>query len=142
MILRRTPTAAAVVAIAALAILIWSVGSRGAGALKLDKVATDSIEGEAEIEIDTVSFGLISKTADKKLDDSFSAAQFLKLSEDDTFAKPSFERFEAGFEVGQRDYLFGVTASDLYDYEEVNLSTPSAKSGLSFAAPTTSSCTP
>ena len=59
---------------------------------------------------------------------------FLKLSEDETWAKPSFDRFEAGFEVGQRDYLFGVTASDLYDYEEVNLSTPKAKSVLSMAA--------
>jgi hypothetical protein len=103
-------------------------------AKKLDKLATDSIEGEAEIAIDQISFGSISKTADKKLDDSFSAAQFLKLSEDDTFAKPSFDRFEAGFEVGQRNYLFGATASDLYDYEEVNLSTPKAPSVLSFAA--------
>ena len=103
-------------------------------AKKLDKLATDSIDGEAEIEIDQISFGPISKAADKKLDDAFSAAQFLKLSEDETFAKPSFDRFEAGFEVGQRDYLFGVTASDLYDYEEVNLSTPEAPSVLSFAA--------
>ena len=103
-------------------------------AKKLDKLGTDGIDGETEIAVDTISFGAIAKTADKKLDDSFSAGQFLKLSEDETWAKPSFDRFEAGFEVGQRDYLFGVTASDLYDYEEVNLSTPAAKSVLSFAA--------
>ena len=103
-------------------------------AKKLAKLNTDGIEGETEIEIDRISFGAITKTADRKLDDSFAASQFLKLSEDETFAKPSFDRFEAGFEVGQRDYLFGVTASDLYDYEEVNLSTPTAKSVLSMAA--------
>ena len=103
-------------------------------AKKLDKLGTDAIDGEAEIEIDQISFGAIAKAADRKLDDAFSAAQFLKLSEDETFAKPSFDRFEAGFEVGQRDYLFGVTAADLYDYEEVNLSTPKAPSVLSFAA--------
>ena len=101
-------------------------------AKQLAKLGTDGIDGETEIEIDLISFGAIAKTADRKLDDSFSAGQFLKLSEDDAFAKPSFDRFEAGFEVGQRDYLFGVTASDLYDYEEVNLSTPSATSVLSF----------
>jgi hypothetical protein len=106
-------------------------------AKKLDKLATDSIEGAAEIAIDLISFGAISKTADRKIDDSFSASQFLKLSEDETWAKPSFDRFEAGFEVGQRDYLFGATVADLYDYEEVDLSKPHAPSMLSFAALTT-----
>jgi hypothetical protein len=103
-------------------------------AKQLAKLDTDGIDGVNEIEIDLISFGPVSKTADKKLDDSFSAAQFLTLSEDEVFSKPSFDRFEAGFEVGQRDYLFGVTASDLYDYEEVNLSTPAAKSVLSMGA--------
>ena len=103
-------------------------------AKKLAKLGTDGIDGERTIEIDQIVFGSITKTADRKLDDSFSAAQFLDLTEDEVFAKPSFDRFEAGFEVGQRDYLFGVAVPDVFDYEEVNLSTPKAKSGLSFAA--------
>ena len=48
--------------------------------------------------------------------------------------KPSFERFESGFEVGQSDYLFGAPVAANFDYEEVNLSTPTqptlAKAGL------------
>jgi hypothetical protein len=36
--------------------------------------------------------------------------------------------------VGQRDYLFGVAVADVFDYEEVNLSTPAVKSLLSYAA--------
>ncbi|KIO48453.1 DUF6603 domain-containing protein [Nitrosospira sp. NpAV] len=100
---------------------------------KLAKLGTDGIDGETKIAIDQIVFGAITKVADRKLDDNFSAAQFLELTEDETFAKPSFDRFEAGFEVGQRDYLFGVPVADVFDYEEVNLSTPMG-SLLSYAA--------
>ena len=68
------------------------------------------------------------------LDDNFPAAQFFDLNQDDLLAKPSFERYDAGFEVGQRQYLFGATEADIYDYEEVNLSTPTVGSVLSAAA--------
>ena len=101
---------------------------------KLAKLGTDGIDGETQIAIDQILFGVITKVADRKLDDNFSAAQFLELTEDEIFAKPSFDRFEAGFEVGQRDYLFGVPVADVFDYEEVNLSTPTVKSLLSYAA--------
>ncbi len=101
---------------------------------KLAKLGTDGIDGETQIAIDQILFGVITKVADRKLDDNFSAAQFLELTEDEIFAKPSFDRFEAGFEVGQRDYLFGVPIADVFDYEEVNLSTPAVKSLLSYAA--------
>lgn len=103
-------------------------------AKKLAKLGTDGIDGETQIAIDQILFGAIPKAADKKLDDNFSAAQFFNLSEDELLTKPSFDRFEAGFEVGQRDYLFGATQADVFDYEEVNLSTPKAESELSLAA--------
>lgn len=103
-------------------------------AKKLAKLGTDGIDGETQIAIDQILFGAISKAADRKLDDNFSAAQFLELTEDEVFAKPSFDRFEAGFEVGQRDHLFGAAAADVFDYEEVNLSTPKVTSILSLAA--------
>ena len=97
----------------------------------LAKLGTDGIEGATEISIAQVLFGAVLKTPEKKLDDNFSAAQFFKLSEDELFTKPSFERFESGFEVGQRDYLFGTPQLDVYDYEEVCLS-PSAPNSDSF----------
>ena len=100
----------------------------------LDKLGTDAIDGDTQIEIDQVAFGQVTKSPDRRLDDAFSAAQFLNLSEDQIFASPSFDRFEAGFEVGQNDYLFGGIVSDVFDYEEVNLSTPSVASVLSHAA--------
>lgn len=100
----------------------------------LAKLGTDGIEGETRIAIDQILFGIIPKAADKKLDDNFSAAQFFDLKEDELLTKPSFDRFEAGFEVGQRDYLFGATQADVFDYEEVNLSTPQVESTLSLAA--------
>ena len=67
---------------------------------------------------------MITKPADRKLDDNFPIAQFVDLNEDDLLGKPSFDRLESGFEVGQKDYLFGTTVADKFDYEEVNLSTP------------------
>jgi hypothetical protein len=100
----------------------------------LAKLGTDGIDGETQIAIDQILFGIIPKAADKKLDDHFSAAQFFNLNEDELLTKPSFDRFEAGFEVGQRDYLFGTPQSDVFDYEEVNLSTPTVDSLLSLAA--------
>ena len=100
----------------------------------LAKLGTDEIEGATKVAIAQVRFGAVLKTPDKKLDDNFSAAQFFKLSEDELFTKPSFERFESGFEVGQRDYQFGPAKLDLYTYEEVNLSTKNSNSELSHAA--------
>jgi hypothetical protein len=102
---------------------------------KLAKLGTDAIDGETQIAIDQILFGIIPKVADKKLDDNFSSAQFFKQNEDELLTKPSFDRFESGFEVGQRDYLFGAPQLDIYDYEEVNLSTkPKPESVLSRAA--------
>jgi hypothetical protein len=91
-------------------------------AKKLAKLGSDAIDGDTEIAIDKLVFGAIEKAADKLLDDSFAAAQFLELSEDELLSKPSFDRFTAGLEVGQRDYAFGAAVHEVFDYEEVNLS--------------------
>lgn len=88
----------------------------------LAKLGSDAIDGETTIAIDKLVFGAIEKAADKTLTDSFSASQFLELSEDDMLGKPSFDRFTAGLEVGQRDYQFGAAVHEVFDYEEVNLS--------------------
>ncbi len=104
--------------------LLQFVQKRMPLAKKLNKLGSDAIEGEKEIAIDTLSFGSISKPADRKLDDNFPVGQFIDMKEDDLLGKPSFERFESGFEVGQNDYLFGTNVPEPFDYEEVNLSTP------------------
>ena len=98
-------------------------------AKKLSKLGSDAIDGETEIAIDRLVFGAIEKAADKTLTDSFSASQFLELNEDDMLSKPSFDRFTAGLEVGQRDYQFGAAVHEVFDYEEVNLSIEKSGSG-------------
>lgn len=102
-------------------------------AKKLDKLGSDSIEGEREIAVDTLLFGAVEKAPDKTLTDNFPAAQFLKMSQDELLGKPSFDRFTSGFEAGQRDYLFGAAVAEVFDYEEVNLSIE--KSGGLLALP-------
>ena len=96
-------------------------------AKKLDKLGTDPIDGPTTIAIDSVVFGATPPQApDARLQQSFAAAQFFEMPEDDLLHKPSFEPFEAGFSVGQSDYLFGAMVGDVFDYEERNLSTPKA----------------
>jgi hypothetical protein len=108
--------------------LLQFVQKRMPLAKTLDKLSSDAIEGEKQIAIDTIAFGAIVKTPDRRLDDSFPVSQFINMKEDDLLGKPSFDRLESGLEVGQRDYLFGTNVADLFDYEEVNLSTPTSPS--------------
>ncbi len=96
----------------------------------LAKLGSDGIDGETQIAIDRLVFGAIEKVADKTLTESFSSSQFLELSEDDMLSKPSFDRFTAGLEVGQRDYAFGAAVLGLFEYEEVNLSIDKSGTGL------------
>jgi hypothetical protein len=104
--------------------LLQFVQKRMPLAKALTKLGSDGIEGETQIDIANVTIGPVSKAPDRRLDDNFPIAQFIDLKEDDLLSKPSFDRFESGFEVGQRDYLFGSSVADKFDYEEVNLSTP------------------
>jgi len=104
-------------------------------AKKLDKLGTDEIDKQGDdqktaLAIDKILFGAGAAGApaplspDRRLQENFAAAQFIETKEDDLLHKPSFERFESGFEVGQSDYSFGRAVVDVFDYEERNLSTP------------------
>ena len=104
--------------------LLQFVQKRMPLAKALTKLGSDGIEGEKQIAIGDLTFGAITKPADRKLDDNFPIAQFVDLNEDDLLGKPSFDRLESGFEVGQKDFLFGAAVAEKFDYEEVNLSTP------------------
>ena len=66
----------------------------------LTKLGSDAIEGEKQIGIATVGFGVISKAPDRRLDDSFPIAQFVDMTADDLLAKPSFDRLESGLRGG------------------------------------------
>jgi hypothetical protein len=104
--------------------LLQFVQKRMPLAKALTKLGSDGIEGEKQIAIGNIRFGPIEKPADRKLDDHRPIARFADLKEDDLLRQPSFDSFESGFEVGQRDYLFGAPVAEKFDYEEVNLSTP------------------
>ncbi|MBK1686332.1 DUF6603 domain-containing protein [Rubrivivax gelatinosus] len=91
-------------------------------AKRLDKLGSDTIEGEREIAIETLLFGDVEKAPDRTLADNFPAAQFLAMNQDDLLGKPSFDRFTSGLEAGQREYRFGAPVAEVFDYEEVNLS--------------------
>jgi len=64
--------------------------------------------------------------------DFFAAAQFLEMSQDDKLAKPSFESFTAGYELGDQTYELGDRHPDqdepvieeTLNYEEVDLGAP------------------
>ena len=62
--------------------------------------------------------------AASKRSDFFAAAQFLEMSQDDRLAKPSFEQFTAGYEVGNDDFTLGAIVPNLLYYEEADLGAP------------------
>lgn len=119
--------------------LLQFVQKRMPLAKQLSKLGSDAIEGEKQIDIGELSFGSVTKTADRQLDDNFPIAQFIDVKEDDLLGKPSFDRFESGFEVGQRDHVFGAAVPDKFDYEEVNLSTPAGPTIIASAGLMTAS---
>ncbi|MGH9143589.1 MAG: hypothetical protein ACRD2I_20830, partial [Vicinamibacterales bacterium] len=53
--------------------------------------------------------------------DFFAAAQFLEMSQDDKLAKPSFESFTAGYELGDDNYDIGEVIEETLNYEEADL---------------------
>jgi hypothetical protein len=56
--------------------------------------------------------------------DFFAAAQFLEMSQDDRMAKPSFERFTAGYELNDDTYDLGEIVEETLNYEEADLGAP------------------
>jgi hypothetical protein len=53
--------------------------------------------------------------------DFFAAAQFLEMSQADKLAKPSFEAFTAGYELGDDNFELGETVPVTLNYEEADL---------------------
>jgi hypothetical protein len=53
--------------------------------------------------------------------DFFAAAQFLEMSQDEKLAKPSFESFTAGYELGDDNYEIGEVIEETLNYEEADL---------------------
>lgn len=68
--------------------------------------------------------------APKVLDDFFAAAQFLEMSQDDRLAKPSFERFTSGYEIGEDEFEITDVLEEPLDYEEADLGAPRLGSRL------------
>lgn len=99
----------------------------------LDKVNSNGIEQGTprSVNIEALEFGA-STASISALQDFFSAAQFFDRNEEDKLSKPSFDKFEAGFQSGSSDYRFGAAVAEPFDYEEVNLSSPGAGSELAF----------
>ena len=103
-------------------------------AKKIDKLGTDTVEGDTQIGIDQVLFGSEARTPDTRIQHSFAVGQFINMNEDDLLHKPSFDNFEAGFTVGQNKYVFGAMVADSFDYEERNLSTLAVPSLIAASA--------
>ena len=53
--------------------------------------------------------------------DFFAAAQFLEMSQDDKLAKPSFEAYTAGYELGDDKFEIGDVIEETLNYEEADL---------------------
>jgi hypothetical protein len=105
--------------------------------LRLDKVSGSKISGankffNAKLKLSQNANELTSSTPIVKKD-YFASAQFLEMSQDDKLAKPSFEAYPAGFELGNQDYelpqpksvadLNPIVSVDL-NYEEADLGAP------------------
>lgn len=96
--------------------------------LRLDKASGSRIEGANEF------FGgaLVVSQGEQPaglpgghaVQDHFATAQFLEMSEDDKLAKPSFERFTAGYEMGADRFTTGTVVDAPLLYEEADLGAP------------------
>jgi hypothetical protein len=53
--------------------------------------------------------------------DHFAAAQFIEMSQDEKLAKPSFELFTAGYQLGSEDFDMGEIIPEPLGYEEADL---------------------
>ncbi len=94
--------------------------------LRLSKASGSRIDGANEFFGPTLRLkqGAVSVPQTKPLavhKDFFAAAQFLEMSQDDKFAKPSFEAFSAGYGLRDEDYDLGEIEEVTLNYEEASL---------------------
>lgn len=92
--------------------------------LKLDKASGSLIDGPNEFFGGALVIGQNQQAGGVALQDAFATAQFLEMSEDDKLAKPSFERFTAGYELGSGAFTAGPVIDAPLDYEEADLGAP------------------
>lgn len=96
--------------------------------LRLAKASGSKIEGANEFGSATLDLSqngaAVPSVAPKTQSDFFAAAQFLEMSQDDRLAKPSFERYPAGYEMSDGGYELGPIESVTLGYEEVDLGAP------------------
>jgi hypothetical protein len=94
--------------------------------LRMAKASGSRIDGANEFSGGTLQLtqngqSVPSALAAQARSDFFAAAQFLELSQDDKLAKPSFESFTAGYELGDDHYDIGEVVEETLNYEEADL---------------------
>jgi hypothetical protein len=94
--------------------------------LRMAKASGSQIDGANEFLGGTLQLtqngqGIPSALHAQPRSDFFAAAQFLELSQDDKLAKPSFESFTAGYELGDDNYDIGEVIEETLNYEEADL---------------------
>ncbi len=98
--------------------------------LRMDKASGSAIDGANEFggaalklsqEVDGEPASVPRLPPASTRSDFFAAAQFLEMSQDDRLAKPSFESFTAGYEVGNDQYELGEVFAEVLNYEEADL---------------------
>ncbi|MEO7338362.1 MAG: DUF6603 domain-containing protein [Caldimonas sp.] len=94
--------------------------------LRMAKASGSAIEGpnefaEGALKLSQDGAPSVDVPSASKRTDFFAAAQFLDLSQSDRLAKPSFESFTAGYELGNDDYEIGEVIGEVLNYEEADL---------------------
>jgi hypothetical protein len=94
--------------------------------LRLTKASGSKIEGANEfsggaLQLTQGGQAVPNEVLPGVLDDFFATAQFLDMSQDDRLAKPSFEQYGAGYELGDDQFEIGEVLAETLNYEEADL---------------------
>ena len=94
--------------------------------LRMAKASGSGIDGANEffagaLQLTQDGQAVPSALSAQRRSDFFAAAQFLELSQDDKLAKPSFESFTAGYELGDDHFEIGEVIEETLNYEEADL---------------------
>jgi hypothetical protein len=94
--------------------------------LRMAKASGSTIEGanqfgEGALQLSQSGQAVAGTLQRQPRTDFFAAAQFLEMSQDDKLAKPSFEAFTAGYELGDDNFELGETVPVTLNYEEADL---------------------
>ena len=94
--------------------------------LRMAKASGSAIDGanefgEGALQLSQSGQAVAGQLQRRPRTDFFAAAQFLEMSQDDKLAKPSFEAFTAGYELGDDNFELGETVPVALNYEEADL---------------------